>query len=154
MKNLLFLLISLLLISSCEKKADCPADNQPQLDKEIIQKYIADNSLVDVIEDESGIFYKITKVGNGYQPGPSSTVTVKYKGYKTDGAVFDETGNAPATFPLSNLIQGWQIGIPKLKPDGKGLFLIPSALAYGCSGQGSIPANAVLIFEIELVTFE
>ncbi len=154
MKNLFLLLISLVVISSCEKESDCSTENQAQLDKEIIQKYIADNSLEDVIEDESGIFYKITKEGNGYHPGPSSTVTVKYKGYKTDGKVFDETGNDPATFVLSNLIEGWKIGIPKLKPDGKGLFLIPSALAYGCSGQGDILPNTVLIFEIELVTFE
>ena len=154
MRNLFLFFISLLVISSCKKEADCPTENQAQLDKEIIQKYIADNSLENVIEDESGIFYKITKEGNGYHPSSSATVTVKYKGYQTDGKVFDETGNSPATFALSNLIEGWKIGIPKLKPDGKGLFLIPSALAYGCSGQGSIPSNAVLIFEIELVTFE
>ena len=154
MRNLFLFFISLLVISSCEKEADCPAENQAQLDKEIIQKYITDNNLENVIEDESGIFYKITKEGNGYHPGSSASVTVKYKGYQTDGKVFDETGNSPATFALSNLIEGWKIGIPKLKPNGKGLFLIPSALAYGCKGQGSILPNTVLIFEIELVTFE
>ena len=155
MKNLFFLFISLVLISSCDKKADCPPENQPQIDKDIIQKYIADHNLENVIEDSSGIFYKITKEGNGYHPGAKATVTVKYKGYFTDdNTPFDETTNEPATFPLSNLIEGWQIGIPKLKPDGKGLFLIPSALAYGCKGSGKIQANTVLIFEIELVTFE
>ena len=154
MRNLFLFFISLLVISSCEKEADCPPENQAQLDKEIIQKYITDNSLENVVEDESGIFYKITKEGDGDHPDPSATVTVNYKGYQTDGKVFDETGNSPATFALSNLIEGWKIGIPKLKPNGKGLFLIPSALAYGCKGQGSILPNTVLIFEIELVTFE
>ncbi len=79
---------------------------------------------------------------------------VKYKGYLTDGTVFDQTtGSLSATFSLSGLIEGWQEGIPLLKKGGKGTFFLPSALGYGPSGAGSIPPNTVLIFEIELLDF-
>lgn len=67
--------------------------------------------------------------------------------------IFDQTTGSPVSFPLQNLIEGWQEGIPKLKKGGKGTFFIPSALGYGPYGSGDIPANAPLIFEIELVNF-
>ncbi|MFN9955636.1 MAG: FKBP-type peptidyl-prolyl cis-trans isomerase, partial [bacterium] len=71
-----------------------------------------------------------------------------------DGTIFDQTtGNQTATFPLANLIPGWQEGIPLLQKGGKGTFLLPSALGYGPNPVGPIPANSVLIFEIELIDF-
>ena len=54
------------------------------------------------------------------------------------------------TFPLSNVIQGWQEGIPLFSEGGSGVLLIPSALGYGGQAVGSIPANSVLIFEVSL----
>jgi len=57
-------------------------------------------------------------------------------------------------FSLQNLVKGWQIGIPLLKAGGSGIFLLPSAMGYGTSGSGSIPPNAVLIFEIDLVSVQ
>jgi FKBP-type peptidyl-prolyl cis-trans isomerase FkpA len=80
-----------------------------------------------------------------------STVTVAYKGYLTDGTVFDESDSNGITFSLRNVIQGWQEGIPLFKEGGSGMLLIPSALGYGSSSQGQIPANSVLIFEITLI---
>ena len=55
------------------------------------------------------------------------------------------------TFPLSGVIQGWQEGIPLFKEGGSGILLIPSALGYGSQSVGSIPANSVLIFDINLI---
>ena len=94
--------------------------------------------------------YIITEPGSGGSPNLQSNVKVKYKGYLLDGNVFDERTE---TFLLANLIQGWQEGIPLLQKGGKGTFFLPSALGYGPNDVGPIPANSVLIFEIELLDF-
>ncbi len=148
MRYLTFLIVAVVLFSACNK------ENQEDIDDEIIQQYLSDNS-IDATKDDSGIYYIITEEGTGDHPDINSEVTVRYKGYLTDGTVFDETtGNSTATFPLSGLIRGWQIGIPKLKQGGKGTFFIPSDLGYGDQATGNIPANSVLIFDIELVSFD
>ena len=93
--------------------------------------------------------------GPGPFPELSSAVTVHYEGSLTDGTVFDssyDTGT-PVTFPLSGVISGWQIGIPKFREGSSGLLVIPSSLAYGPNppaGSG-IPPNAVLVFRIEVL---
>lgn len=133
---------------------DDPVD-QTKLDKEKIQNYLVNNSLI-ATEHSSGIFYNISVPGSGGNPASSSDVTVRYKGYFLDDSVFDQSGTDPVTFPLSNLIEGWQICIPLLQKGGKGTFWIPSRLGYADEpplGSG-IPPNAVLIFDIELVDFQ
>jgi len=69
--------------------------------------------------------------------------------------VFDETKNdAAIQFALSSVISGWRVAVPLLKKGGKGTFLFPSRLGYGTTGSGGvIPANTVIIFDIELVSF-
>lgn len=152
MNKLLILSFGLFLFVSCKKELS--PEEQLQNDLDLIKKYLTDNNLT-ASSTNSGLHYIITKEGTGANPDANSTVTVKYKGYLLDGTVFDETsGTSTATFPLSNLIQGWQEGIPLLKKDGKGTFLIPSYLGYGSAPVGTIPANSVLIFEIELVKFQ
>lgn len=152
MRTILFLLLGSLIMSSCNK--DLSPEEQLKTDLELIKKYLSDNNLT-ANSTASGLHYIITAPGNGGSPDINSTVTVKYKGYLLDGSVFDETsGSSSATFPLSNLIEGWQEGIPLLKTGGKGTFFIPSYLGYGPSRVGTIPANSVLIFEIELVKYQ
>lgn len=150
MKNS-FLALSVLLcivaVGSCKK------EDQAKLDRSAIEKYVADNNL-SATEHPSGIFYVIETPGAGGHPVLSDTVTVRYKGYYLDGTVFDQTpGTDTSVFPLRNLIEGWQIAIPLLQKDGKGLFLIPSSLGYGSNPPPGVRANAVLAFEIELVNF-
>ena len=144
-------LIALVFASGCDKTLS--PQEQFEEDIRIIKQYLTDNNLT-ADSTTAGLHYIITTPGSGGNPNLQSNVKVKYKGYLTDGLIFDETtGNETITFPLSNLIEGWQIGIPLLKKGGKGTFLLPSAIGYGPSGSGSIPPNSVLIFEIELVDF-
>jgi len=116
-----------------------------------IEQYIADNNLTDVQKTESGLHYIIDVEGDGNFPNINSNVKVNYKGYLKDNSSFDAGQNVE--FPLANVIEGWQEGIPKFSRGGSGLLLIPSKLGYGSSGSGSIPANAILIFEVDLIDF-
>jgi FKBP-type peptidyl-prolyl cis-trans isomerase FkpA len=98
----------------------------------------------------SGLFYVIDLPGTGENPTINSKVTVTYKGYTSDDKVFDGT---TSTFPLSNVIKGWQQGIPLFKKGGKGKLLIPSKLAYGIQGSGNIKPRQPIIFDVELIDF-
>lgn len=129
------------------------ACTKDKTDDEKIKEYIATKGWTAQTTPE-GVYYVIDSLGIGTTyPTANSTVTVKYKGYLLDGTVFDANQQNGITYPLFQLIQGWQVGIPKFKKTGRGKLLIPSALGYGSRATGAIPANSVLIFEIELVNF-
>ncbi len=139
------MLIALSLFS-CKKKNII---SQEQADENIINKYISDNNL-NATATGSGLYYVIETQGTGAQPTSKSDIIVKYRGYLTDGTQFDQNSTGFAT-NLSSVVKGWQEGLPYFKKGGKGKLLIPSALGYGANATGSIPANSVLIFDIELV---
>ena len=149
MRKLTLLLILAISFLSCNKEDTTNAE----ADDVVIQEYLTENS-IEAIKHESGLYYLITQQGSGNNPTISSKITIKYRGYFTDNSVFDESWNSPATFYLTNLIRGWQIGIPLLKPGGKCTLFIPSNLAYGSNGNGSVPGNTVIIFDIELIEVE
>jgi FKBP-type peptidyl-prolyl cis-trans isomerase len=96
-----------------------------------------------------------TKEGTGEVVKPGDTVTAHYTGaVAADGTIFQSSkdfGQA-ATFPLANVIKGWQDGVPGMKVGGVRRLVIPADQAYGATPpQGSgIPANAPLVFDIEL----
>lgn len=92
-------------------------------------------------------------VGTGATVAASSTVKVFYTGWLTDGTVFDQsrTAGSPASFALSNTIQGFQQGLAGMKVGGIRRLLIPPSLGYGNTQQGSIPPNSTLIFEVKML---
>lgn len=94
------------------------------------------------------------KVGDGAEVPPGATITVQYIGVAcSTGKIFDSSysRNAPATFPLSNVIKGWQDGIPGMKVGGQRLLGIPGAQAYGPQGRPpSIAPDETLWFVVEV----
>jgi FKBP-type peptidyl-prolyl cis-trans isomerase FkpA len=122
------------------------------IDHQTILQYIAAHQL-SAIAEPNGLYYVPTQVGTGPFPTASSTVTVTYRGYFTNGTVFDQS-SAPISFSLSQVIAGWEEGIPLMQAGGRATLLIPSALGYGNQATGSIPANTVLIFDVSLVSFQ
>ena len=138
----------LFIFNSCNKNVD-----YTQLDEDIILQYISDNNL-NAEPTGSGLYYVINGTGNGEFPNINSLVTVSYKGTLTDGTIFDQSGSSGATFPLNNVIQGWQEGIPLFSEGGSGILLIPSALGYGSQSIGNIPENSVLIFVVTLLNVD
>lgn len=142
--QLLFILFIFVGITACKKK-----ETQAQIDDRIIQDYISDNQL-NATATGSGLYVVVSQPGTGAACNSYSDVKVKYTGYLTDGAVFDQSTDG-ITVNLQQVIKGWTEGIPYFKEGGSGKLLIPSELGYGSQAVGSIPANSVLIFDVELI---
>lgn len=148
MKYLLPLFLFSIVFSACKKKEN--EEDQAAKDEAIITKYISDHGL-NAMATGSGLYIVVNNPGNGSPCNANSNVTVSYKGYFTNGEVFDQSNVAGITFNLQNVIKGWTEGIPHFKENGSGILLIPSALGYGPNGNSSIPGNTVLIFEVTLL---
>lgn len=125
---------------------------QRQTDIKTIEAAIASGK-TDAKQNEQGVYYSIMKEGTGRLVSVNDTVVAHYKGYLfSDGSVFDQTTDKPATFPLKRLIKGWQIGVPLCKIGGKIKLVIPSDLAYSVRTRAAkIPPNSILVFEIEVL---
>jgi FKBP-type peptidyl-prolyl cis-trans isomerase FklB len=110
-----------------------------------------------VVELPSGLQYKILEKGEGESPKATDQVTVHYRGTLIDGTEFDSSHQRgqPAQFGVGNVIAGWTEGLQLMSPGAKYRFFIPPNLAYGERGSGRvIGANAALIFDVELISFQ
>ena len=127
---------------------------QLALDTVAIDNYLAENKIV-AMKDKSGLRYVVSRNGAGAKPTLSSTIKVNYKGsFLIDGKEFDKSPS-PVEYPLRNFIQGWQIGFPLLSKGSRATFYVPSSLGYGVNGYPpTIPTNANLVFEVELIDFK
>lgn len=125
---------------------------QAKKDLALIAQMVSDKK-VDTTAQIDGVYYHVLKEGTGATVAVTDTVTVFYKGsLLSDGSIFDQTKEKPATFPLSRLIKGWQIGLPMCKEGGTIRLIIPSGLAYTIRSRSkNIPPNSVLVFDISVV---
>jgi FKBP-type peptidyl-prolyl cis-trans isomerase FkpA len=151
MKSILLALVSILFVSCLsDNGAFKPVDYSTRNEQEIVD-YVAKNNLT-AQRSDSGLYYVVTEAGTGDQPSAASNVTVAYKGYFTNGNVFDQSKPEGISFGLNQVIKGWTEGIPHFKEGGSGILLIPAHLGYGSNGSGPIPAGSVLIFEVKLIS--
>lgn len=153
MKKILFLILLPLSICSfwsCTKSTDPEISNaiqQSKTDDAAIQAYLAAHPEITNVKDTLGCYYQVISQGKGVYPTLSSTINVSYTGTLLDGTVFDSSTNFSAV--LGTLIYGWQIVLPHVPTGSKVLMLIPSLYGYGTSANGKVPANSVLIFNID-----
>lgn len=142
----IFLSVSFIVFSSCDKEENTPNPS--------IEEYLKSSDIRDYSITESGLIYTIDQIGNGAYPTFNDSVTISYEGYLTDGFVFDKSDEqVPFGFVLGTgqVIEGFEEGIKLFQEGGSGTLYIPSELAYGESGRGSIGRNEDLIFEISLL---
>jgi len=104
----------------------------------------------------SGLQYEVVKAGEGEKPTATDKVTVHYTGTLTDGTKFDSSRDSgePISFALNGVIPGWTEGLQLMSPGAVYKFAIPSGLGYGARDGGPIPANSILLFEVELLSVE
>ncbi|MCB9885236.1 MAG: FKBP-type peptidyl-prolyl cis-trans isomerase [Planctomycetes bacterium] len=106
----------------------------------------------------SGLIYEVIEQGTGASPTAADTVTAHYTGWLLEnGKMFDSSHarGEPTEFPLGGVIKGWTEGLQLMQVGGKYLFTIPASLGYGERGAPpTIPANATLVFLVELVSIK
>ena len=117
---------------------------------EIVEKKFAGST-----KTPDGIYYTITKEGNGEKIGGRKTVTVKYKGYLMNDQVFDSSDfHEPLTFITAGgqMIPGFDMMVQDMKLNEKRTIVLPPDLAYGEAGAGGvIPGNAYIAFDVEVI---
>ena len=125
---------------------------------ELLKTYL-DSAGITAKKDWRGFYYSISNAGAGDTARPCSQITVSYKGWLTDGKIFDQQANAVFT-SLGSLIDGWREGMPLVKEGGRILLYIPPSLGYGPktltdnAGNTVVPANSIIIFDINLVNVQ
>lgn len=118
------------------------------------QDFLAANKAkAGVVTLPSGMQYMVITEGAGKKPIASDKVKVHYHGTLIDGTVFDSSVDrgTPATFGVTQVIQGWVEALQLMPTGSKWKLFIPADLAYGSRGQGKIAPNATLIFDVELI---
>ncbi len=144
--------ILLILAVMCFTITACDNDTQRETDEQLIKEYIDENGL-DAQSTSSGLHYVIEEEGSNDKPTINDRVFVRYTGTFLNGQEFDSSNGNIVDFPLSGVIDGWQEGIQLFGRGGNGILIVPSHLAYGQTGRGSIPPNSVLVFDVEVVDF-
>ena len=147
----LFLLIAIsFFCNSCKKDSGCTPVSPDVEDPQIVE-YNIKNGL-NCQRYKNTIYYNAIDTGYGISPTIDSKVTVTYTARYLNNKIFDAS-TVPINFKLSDVIEGWQIGLPLLKKGGRILLIIPSAYAYGCNGNTnlSVPENQILIYDIKLI---
>ena len=156
------LLGSLLLICVMFVAGKSLAQGQSAIDDKILTDYFAKNH-IKATKTPSGLYYVITQKGTGPNARANQKVSMNYIGKFLDGRVFDanvdESGKPVNgrqalnfTLGIGQVIRGWDEGVQLLNQGSKGVLYLPSSIAYGPSGNGPIPPNAVLVFNVELLS--
>lgn len=160
-RSILVLMAGALVIAGMTAMTGCaketatePPATQPQApaaEAETPVKPAAPEGMADVTE----LKIEDLEVGTGAEAVAGKQVTVHYTGWLVDGTEFDSSLNSgqPYTFALGGgmVIPGWDQGVAGMKVGGTRMLTIPSALGYGESGNGPIPPNATLVFQVELM---
>jgi FKBP-type peptidyl-prolyl cis-trans isomerase FklB len=141
--------------AALQKRAEERMAKQSEESAAAGKKFLEENGKKEgVVTTASGLQYQIIKKADGDQPKPTDVVTVHYEGKLTDGKVFDSSveRGSPIDLPVGGVIPGWVEGLQLMHVGEKIKLFIPSDLAYGAqSPSPMIPANSVLVFDLELL---
>jgi len=138
------LILCLFIIASC-------SDND-ELEKVDIQNYL--NNLGWMATDTAGVYVVIDQPGSDARPAETSIVEMAYTAKYLDNTIFDQSPtDHTIKIKLSTAISGLKIGLSQFGIDGKGTIIIPSALGYGNNPPFGVRKDAVLIYNVHVVSF-
>lgn len=156
-KLLVLSILATLFLMSCGKNADRAksGEDQPAAEEAAPSGYPGATFTGEPTTTSSGLKYVDLVVGDGTTAESGKQVVVHYTGYLTNGFMFQSSldRDEAIAFPLgaAQVIKGWDEGIAGMKVGGKRKLIIPAQLGYGDRGNGPIPPNADLIFDVELL---
>ena len=151
MKTLVLFSATMLFLIAC-KKNDSGCMSVPPADEAgaLAAFCIADG--IDYTVDSNGIYYEIVDPGSGATASLDSLITVSYTTSLLNGDLIEDYSDSAITLPLSKFIEGWRIAIPYIHEGGHIKMVIPSALAYGCSGSaGLVPPDSPIYNDVVLI---
>jgi len=155
MKKLNILLILVVLSFGCsDNNIIDPISEAEQLeiDLDLIDNWLADSSITNVLEHPTDIRYTINKQGTGLKAQVADVLRVKYEGRFLDtGLVFDSNDSFDFVLNSGSIILGWFYMLQEMREGDEFTIYIPSKYAYGTRGNGSIPPNTVIVFDVELI---
>lgn len=139
-------------------EAMAKAEKEAVENKKKSADYLASNAKKEGVNATStGLQYEVLTQGTGIKPKATDIVKVHYQGKLIDGTVFDSSiaRGEPASFQLNQVIPGWTEALQLMPVGSKYRITLPAELAYGEQGAGAtIPGNAALVFEVELLSIE
>ena len=143
------------VMASLQKSIRDKSKKEGETNLKIADEFLAKNKQEnpDVKETPTGLQYRVIKEGEGESPSQTDRVKVHYAGKLIDGTEFDSSyeRGEPTEFGLNQVIKGWTEGLQLMKVGSKYEFFIHPKIAYGSRPRPTIPANSVLIFEVELL---
>ena len=156
LRRLAIALVLPLAFTACLEGTDYSTNSTPAIPIE--QTTFASGLNVDLTastKTTSGLYIRDITVGTGNAATTGSTVSVYYAGYLSSGQLFDSRSSPSNPFAVvlgtNSVIKGWEEGLIGMKVGGARQLIIPPSLAYGPSGYNTIPPNAVLVFNVQLV---
>ncbi len=143
------------VMASLQKSIREKSQKEGEANLILAEEFLADNRKQndDIKETPTGLQYRVLKEGDGASPSKTDRVKVHYVGKLMDGSEFDSSieRGEPTEFGLNQVIKGWTEGLQLMKVGAKYEFFIHPKIAYGQRARPKIPANSVLIFEVELL---
>ena len=152
MKKIVILLSTVFIFITCSKKNDdhcTPAT--PESESEEMTAFCNAQGITCTV-DTNGIYYQVIDQGSGMTPNLNSMITVTYEASTLDGNVVEDKTTSPVTKQLNKFIEGWRLALPYIQQGGRIKMILPSVLAYGCTGiSGTVPPNSPLYYDIVLI---
>jgi FKBP-type peptidyl-prolyl cis-trans isomerase FkpA len=147
------LLATLLLLAACREPDVVAPPRDPQ---HIDYAPELNVDLEHMTRTSSGLYVQDVRAGDGAVARPGDTIRLLYAGYLPDGTLVEAIQDAERTPPFvlgaGRIIPGWEEGIPGMREGGLRKLIIPPALGFGASGRAPVPPNAILVFDIQLLS--
>lgn len=159
-RTALAVIAPLALLAACEGSGRIDQSDLPPANRVAERYHMSLHVQLDsMTRKPSGLWYQDLVVGDGARVDSGDIVTVNYTGWLPNGNQFDSSrgeGGKPFTTAIGyhRVIDGWDQGVVGMRVGGERRLVIPPALGYGASGQGPIPGNSTLVFDVEVVSVE